>query len=29
MINKGIFPKNKVARIKSRLNIKVKALQAA
>ena len=29
MVNKGIFPKNKVARIKSRLNIKVKALQAA
>ena len=29
MVNKGIFSKNKVARYKSRLNIKVKALQAA
>lgn len=29
MVNKGIFPKNKAARIKSRLNAKVKALKAA
>ena len=29
MVNKGIFSKNKVARYKSRLNVKVKALQAA
>jgi small subunit ribosomal protein S20 len=28
MVNKGIFPKNKAARVKSRLNAKVKALQA-
>ncbi|MGB1236585.1 MAG: 30S ribosomal protein S20 [Pseudomonadales bacterium] len=25
-VNKGIFPKNKIARIKSRLNAKIKAL---
>jgi len=29
MVNKGIFAKNKVARHKSRLNAKVKALKAA
>lgn len=28
MVGKGIFPKNKAARTKSRLNSKVKALQA-
>ena len=28
MVNKGIFPKNKAARTKSRLNAKVKALKA-
>lgn len=28
MVNKGIFPKNKAARTKSRLNTRVKALQA-
>ncbi|WP_027857409.1 30S ribosomal protein S20 [Marinobacterium jannaschii] len=25
-VNKGIFPKNKIARVKSRLNAKVKAM---
>ncbi|OEY66647.1 30S ribosomal protein S20 [Marinobacter sp. X15-166B] len=29
MVNKGIFPKNKVARYKSRTNSKIKALQSA
>jgi len=29
MVNKGIFAKNKVARHKSRLNAKIKALKAA
>lgn len=29
MVNKGIFTKNKVARYKSRTNIKIKALQSA
>lgn len=29
MVNKGIFTKNKVARTKSRLNAKVKALKSA
>jgi len=28
MVNKGIFPKNRAARIKSGLNTRVKALQA-
>ncbi|MDX1451518.1 MAG: 30S ribosomal protein S20 [Oleiphilaceae bacterium] len=28
MVNKGIFPKNKAARTKSRLNTQVKALKA-
>jgi len=28
MVNKGIFPKNKAARTKSRLNTRVKALKA-
>ena len=28
MVNKGIFPKNRAARIKSTLNAKVKALKA-
>ena len=28
MVNKGIFPKNKAARTKSRLNANVKALKA-
>lgn len=28
MVNKGIFPKNKAARTKSRLNARVKALKA-
>ncbi len=28
MVNKGIFPKNKAARTKSRLNAQVKALKA-
>ena len=28
MVNKGIFPKNRAARIKSRLNTRVKALKA-
>ncbi len=29
MVNKGIFPKNKAARTKSRLNARVKALKEA
>jgi small subunit ribosomal protein S20 len=29
MVNKGIFPKNKAARTKSRLNARVKALKAS
>lgn len=29
MVNKGIFPKNKVARTKSRLNARIKALKEA
>lgn len=28
MVNKGIFPKNKAARTKSRMNARVKALKA-
>jgi len=28
MVNKGIFPKNKVARLKSRMSGKIKALKA-
>lgn len=29
MVNKGIFPKNRVARYKSRMNSRIKALQSA
>ncbi|HAC29352.1 MAG TPA: 30S ribosomal protein S20, partial [Marinobacter hydrocarbonoclasticus] len=29
MVNKGIFAKNKIARHKSRLNAKIKALKSA